>query len=155
MISKIVSDNIVTLMERESLGVNALGRKLPGLVSPATITKFTATPDEANPKISTIQHLSEALKVSPWMLLIEDFPFEVLKNRKLLNKVSADGYALLSLYEAATAEKRKEILNYVSYQLKDTPGVERKIQDTKDRYLASYPISSTTPYPGCDEDHGK
>jgi len=143
-----VSQNIQSLMTAANLGVNALGRKLHGRVSPATITKFTATPDEANPKLSTLIDIADTFRISPWMLLVPQFPYAAVSTQPL-NEICADGYALLKIYQAAPDHMRKTILDYAAYQLRGQPQTETKIREVQAKYL----VTNDGKYPRCNEDH--
>lgn len=144
----VIAKNIIALRGQfESL--SDFARKAG--IAPATLTTFLKNPEERNITLDNLFSISDICGVELWMLLIEEFPFEEIKKKKPLKRISADGYALLDLYERAPASARSEMLNYVAYQLRENPIAERKIRETQQRYTSAK-ISSTTPYPGCAED---
>jgi len=116
-------------------------------ITSTTLGNFLNEPEERSPWVKTILTLANVLKVEPWMLMIKNFPFEEMGIGKRVKKISPAGYRLLVLFEQATPDQQKSLLDYVSYQLKDSPGVERKVRETQTRY---YPM---TTYPKCEENH--
>ena len=117
-------------------------------VDPKTVNNLlTDMPDpKSNPTAVNLRKIAKALGVEAWMLLIENFPFEEIA-KPSLKHISADGYALLNLYESATEEKRASLLDYMSYQLRGS-AAESKVRDVQSRYLTPTAVK----YKKCEED---
>lgn len=130
-----LSRNIKRLMAIAGIpSMTNLADRCAGEITPKSITRMVNTPDEGNPTLEKMQVIARALKVKPWMLLLEDFPFEDTRREKNLNKISANGYEMLRIFEEASIEKQQSMLDYAAYNLRENPGAERAIRVLQAKY---------------------
>lgn len=149
-----LSKNVKRLMALRGIpSLTQLAARSAGEITTRTLGGLVNYPDDNNPTVGTLQTLASVFKVPVWTLVSKDFPFEALKQSNNIKSISADGYALLHIYESATDEQRKSLLDYASYQMRGS-AAESKVRDVQSRYLPS-PINAPARYKGCSEDHDK
>jgi len=142
-----IRNNVKRLMEMRGIASeNSLAVKSG--ISQKTVNLLLATDAMPNPTVKVLAALSKTLGVVPWMLLVRDFPFEVIGLGKPLARITAEGYRLLSVYESLPDDKRKAILDFVLFQLGESSQA-KQIRDTRSHYKS---VPSPTSYPRCDED---
>lgn len=118
-----------------------------GLTKP-TLTTFIKEPELRNISIDKLIAIAHVLRVDPWVLMLPDFPIDCIGQGKTLSTISHEGYRLLSVFEGLADDKRKAILDYVLYQLKEEEATKAKqIRDARAQYKAR-----PSAYPQCDED---
>lgn len=143
---RIIADNTRRLMQAADMTFTRLSKE--SRVDQGTISKLLATDTLPNPTMKVITGIASAFNIAPWMLLVESFPFHLVGS-KPLKTVSDDSYILLRLYEDATPELRRSILDYVSYQVRGDKKTEDRIKEAASKYT----LGSDGKYPGCAEDH--
>jgi len=144
---QIIAANTKRLMKTGDWNLSSLSKD--SHVDHGTISKLLSDYALPNPTTKIITGLANSFKVAPWMLMIENFPFDSLGNRQPLTQISTSGYMLLELYESASEEKRKSLLDYVAYQLRADPKAEHKIREAQTKYL----LTNDGKYPRCNEDY--
>lgn len=146
----IASKNIQTLLDINQDSISNFARRAN--MAPSTLTTFLKYPEDRNITLDHLLAIADISGIELWTLFVPDFPYRATQGKRITS-ISADGYALLHIYESATAEQRKSVLDYASYQLRGSPG-ESKVKEVKSRYLPS-PINTPYKYKGCEEDHDK
>lgn len=132
-----------------------IAEKSGGLITQSALSKFLCSPETNNPTIRKIRGMAYGLKIEPWMLLVPNFPFDAI-GHKPLAKISRDGYRLLAAFESLPDDKRKEILAFAAFQVRDDPASSRKIEDVRTSYAPRQPLTQTQyQYQHCTEDHEK
>lgn len=94
-----------------------VARKSKGMVTQSTLSKLLSYPEESNPTLKTLIGVSNATGTQPWMFLLEDFPFESVKQIKPIKKISKEGYILLKAFEESSSETKLTILKQIGYML--------------------------------------
>jgi hypothetical protein len=101
------------------------------------ISKEHANPN-INPTIKKIESYAKPFQVHPWMLLVQDFPFEIIEKSQL-EKITPEGYVLLQAFEQASPDSRKQILNNLAYLMQEND--HNKVQSKQLRKLINPTLS--------------
>jgi len=109
---EIIAENIRFLKDKNGLSISELARRCG--MSPPTIASFLKYPKNKNITLDSLYLISDFFGVELWSLLIQNFPFQESKYNKV-DKISKNGYLLLSAYEDAPTHVRYSILDAVSY----------------------------------------
>jgi hypothetical protein len=147
----IASKNIQTLLELNQDSISNFARRSG--MAPSTLTTFLKYPEDRNITLDHLLAISDISGIELWTLFVPNFPYRNTQGKRITN-ISADGYALLHIYESATDEQRKSLLDYASYQMRGS-AAESKVRDVQSRYLTPTPINTPIRYKGCNEDHDK
>lgn len=134
--TQIIANNTKRLMALFDMNVTTLSKQAG--VDHGTISKLRSEDTLPNPTVKIITGLANAFGIEPWMLLIENFPFNVGRNRLHLKSISEDGYIMLKVFESCDNETvRYALLEAAKQAIK--PLDERasnQIADIQSTYLA-------------------
>jgi len=114
---KIVIDNILRLMDFHKIpSQNALAKAAK--VDQKTINDFMREENKTSSiKLVTLDKIAKALKVCGWHLLVPSLPIEFINSAPKCSKISPTGFSLLTVYETASDEVKREIIGYTDYIL--------------------------------------
>ncbi len=130
-----IRTNIRRLMERDAIrSENALAKMAN--VDQKTINNLLAHDTLPNPTTKVLAAIATSFRVEPWMLLIQDFPWDAVST-KPVDHISSSSYRLLSAVEQADDEQRKAILDYAVFQLRENERRANLIRDARSQYLPS------------------
>jgi len=130
--------NIINACKIARLTPTEVARKSNGLVTQSTLSKLLNFPEESNPTLKTLRGVAKATRTSPWMFLLEDFPFEQAKKEKQLKKISKEGYILLKAFEEASPETKLTMLKQAGYLLDNYDNNKhsaQRVRETAKKYM--------------------
>ena len=111
-----------------------IARKSGGLITQSAISKFMSAPETSNPTVEKLRGIAQGLKIEPWMLLVQNFPFEFM-GAKPLDQITGEGYRLLTVFESLPDDKRKTILDFVLFQINEVaPAAAKQIREARATY---------------------
>lgn len=130
----IIAKNISRLIEYHRLSISEFARKAN--LAPATLTTFLKYPEERNITLDNLYRLCDVGNVELWNLLIEDFPLQISRNKKI-TKISAEGYLLFHSFENAPPVARYSIMDAIALALSNTNRkTSNEIKEAQSNYHA-------------------
>lgn len=135
-IIEVIRKNIATLVKLRNLrSLTQLANK-SGL-DPKTITGMMAADAMPNPRTKNLVKIARALKVEPWMLLVENFPFHMIKG-KPLKKLSGPSYVVANAMEQESQMVKMIMMEAASQALSNVDNEQSAaIKDAQAQYLKS------------------
>jgi len=130
----IIRRNIAHLMGiREIPSMNALSKQAK--LADKTVSNLMADDVISNPTIKVVVSIAKVLKVEPWMLMIDDFPFDKVKGRPL-RTMSGPTYVIADAMEHESKTTQLLMMESASQTLR---GIDNKysklIKDAQANYL--------------------
>lgn len=114
-IDQIISENVRRLYEANGLkSENELAKKSG--VSQKTINFLFDADIVSNPTATVLERLAKHFGIKPWMLMIEDFPFSLVKT-KPLNSFSGPTYVIADAMERVALPVQLLIMEACSHVL--------------------------------------
>lgn len=137
-IVEIIRGNISVLIKLR--GVPSLTKLAQSAgLDPKTVTGLMAEDSLPNPTAKNLSKLAKALGVKVWMLMIEDFPFDHIKDRPL-RKMRGPAYVVADAMEHEPENIQLLIMEAVSHVLR---GIDPKWSNHIKDIQADYLVSST------------
>lgn len=90
----------------------------------ATINKIFNSDTEI-PTTKTILTIAERNGAAPWMLLMNNFPFQAT-GKKPIREISAEGYRLLDAFEHSSNQTKEAILSQMAFFVQNNEKNEKE-----------------------------
>lgn len=133
----IIRGNIANLMGLRNIS-SMYALSVQAKVADKTVSNLMADDVISNPTVKVLTSLARVLRVEPWMLLVEDFPFEQIKG-KPLKQIHGPAYVVADAMEHETHVVQLLMMEAVSHALR---GIDPKRSNYIKEEQASYLIDT-------------
>ena len=124
----IIAENIRLLKDQRKLSMSELARRAG--MPPPTVASFLKHPEEKNTTLDNLYSIADFFGVDLWGMLIPDFPFDQAKYNKI-DKISENGYLLLTAFENAPDNVKYSILDAVAFSISSSDkGKSKQIKES-------------------------